>query len=82
MKKYSLKQGKRISKIKCNVCGKELKVENGIVMEGVFSVDYNWGYFSGKDGEMHSFDICEECYDQIMKQFKIPVTSEENRELI
>ncbi len=82
MRKYSLTQRKRISKMKCNVCGKELKVENGIVTEGVCSVDYNWGYFSGKDGERHSFDICEQCYDRIVKQFSIPIDIDENRELI
>ena len=28
-------------------------------MKGVFRVDYEWGYFSEKDGERHAFDLCE-----------------------
>ena len=30
------------------------------------------GYFSGKDGESCSFDLCEECFDEITKGFLIP----------
>lgn len=72
----------KIDKMKCNVCGKEIKVENGIIEEGVLSADKVWGYFSEKDGQIHSFDICEDCYDKWIKTFKIPVEIEQAKELI
>lgn len=57
----------------CNACGKKLKVENGMEMEGVFRGKAEWGYFSEKDGETHSFDLCEACYDKWISAFQIPV---------
>ncbi|MGN0382822.1 MAG: hypothetical protein ACI4DS_01025 [Eubacterium sp.] len=71
-----------IEKLVCNKCGKEIKVVNGIVKEGVFMIDYDWGYFSHKDGERHSFDLCEECYNLMISEFKFPATRKENTELI
>ena len=68
-----VKEQKELKKIVCNCCGKELMVKGGIVREGVFSAEYSWGYFSEKDGETHSFDLCEECYDKWIGGFKIPV---------
>lgn len=71
-----------LQKVVCNQCGRELKLENGIVQEGVFHGDIRWGYFSGKDGEIHSFDLCEGCYDRLTGGFRIPVTVEEQTELL
>ena len=42
----------------------------------------SWGYFSEKDGETHSFDLCEECYDRITGQFAVPVEKKDELELI
>lgn len=58
----------------CNVCGKELLCENGIIREGAIDATIDWGYFSKKDLEVHKFIVCEECYGEIIKNFKIPVT--------
>lgn len=77
MRQYQLKERKELQKIQCNKCGKEIFVENGFSREGVFSVDYTWGYFSNKDGERHSFDLCECCYDEMIRSFQIPVEIEE-----
>lgn len=68
-----VKEQKELKKMVCNCCGKELMVKGGIVREGVFSAECSWGYFSEKDGETHSFDLCEECYDKWIGGFKIPV---------
>ena len=73
MKKYS---------IFCNMCGKKIKMENDRVREGVLSVEKSWGYFSEKDGEVHSFDLCEKCYDRLISQFEIPVTVKKQTELL
>lgn len=77
MRQYQLKETKEVKKIICNKCGKEIPVVNGRAEEGVFSVDYTWGYFSEKDGEKHSFDLCEFCYNKMLVSFKIPVEIEE-----
>ena len=36
--------------------------------------------FSHKDGELHRFDICEECYDTWIASFQIPVYGEQELE--
>lgn len=40
-------------------------------------MEKQWGYFSGKDGETHRFELCEECYDRLTASFRIPVETEE-----
>lgn len=79
MRKYNQKT---LVTMWCNCCGRELKLENEIVKEGVFSVDTYWGYFSKRDGECHSFDLCESCYDRIVEEFKLPVSVRDSTELI
>lgn len=59
--------------IRCNCCGKALKVENGILKEDAFEATKEWGYFSKRDMEIHHFNLCEECYDKIISGFQIPV---------
>lgn len=71
-----------IEKIICNCCGREIKTERGFAREGVMSADIDWGFFSKYDGEKHSFDLCMECYDKMINEFKIPVEKTENTELI
>lgn len=66
----------------CNCCKKKILVENGIVMEGVLSVQADWGYFSKKDGEIHKFDICEQCYEEWISQFKIPIEVVSKNEML
>ena len=80
MKKYT--QDNKLDKIICNKCGRELNVEKQIPKEGVLSVRTAWGYFSKKDGQIHSFDLCEDCYDQWIKTFAVPVEKEEDTELL
>lgn len=82
MRQYAESGKITLKKIVCNQCGRELKLENGIVQEGVFSGEVRWGYFSGKDGEFHSFDLCEACFDRLAGGFAVPVTVEEERELL
>ncbi len=57
----------------CNSCGKSFKIENGIMMEDAFEATKEWGYFSERDLEVHHFNLCEECYEKLISQFKIPV---------
>ena len=48
----------------------------GILREGAAHFDVAWDYFSEKDGEVHHFDLCESCYDDLVSSFKIPVDAE------
>lgn len=59
--------------LSCNCCGKSFKMENGIMMEDAFEATKEWGYFSERDMEVHHFNLCEDCYNQLISQFKIPV---------
>ena len=77
MRKYNDKESTELLEIQCNCCGKQLLVKNGIVREGCMMYQDIFGYFSHKDGEMHSFDLCEDCYDRIVQSFKISVSIEE-----
>lgn len=66
----------------CNSCGKELRMQNDIVLEGAISSNIKWEYFSEKDGQSHKFVLCESCYDKIIGDFKIPIEIVEEVELI
>ena len=74
MRQYQIKETKEIKKIICNQCGKEIPVVDG------YPRDQEWGYFSEKDGERHSFDLCEECYDRLLASFKLPAEIENKAE--
>lgn len=71
MRKYN-KNTNELEAAVCNCCGKSMKIQNGMLLEGICSVDMTWGYFSGKDLEKHEFDLCEECYDRITLSFAVP----------
>ena len=70
---------------KCNKCGQILKTEqqmgnaNGSSM---ITIEIPWGYFSGKDGEIHKIILCETCYDEWIRSFQVPVEIKENVELL
>ncbi len=76
MRQYKTQEIKAIDKIICNKCGKEIVVNNGIPEADVFSAEKRWEYFSQKDNEVHSFDLCEKCYDELVATFRIPVDIE------
>lgn len=82
MRQYTGRERKQLTKIVCNECGRILKIQNGILQEGVFRGMADWGFFSEKDGEIHSFDLCEKCYDRLISGFSIPVETEEQTELL
>lgn len=73
---------KKENDIYCNMCGKKIKRKDGILREDVLSVKKTWGYFSDRDGEVHEFDLCEPCYEEIVRRFQIPVTRTELKEML
>lgn len=65
----------------CNGCGREIKHKEDILLEDVFCGRKTWGYFSKKDTQLHSFHLCEECYDNLVNHFVIPPEVTEMTEL-
>lgn len=57
----------------CNKCGREMKIINGILHEDGLFVTKDWGYFSAKDLQIHKFCLCESCYDELVRDFVIPI---------
>lgn len=66
----------------CNCCKKELPVENGILKAEGIRIRHTFGYFSKKDGQTESFDLCEDCYRKLTDKFRIPVEKREETELM
>lgn len=66
----------------CNSCGKLLKAENGILKEDAFEATKEWGYFSERDMEVHHFNLCEDCYNKVISQFKIPIEIRKKTEVL
>lgn len=82
MQKYEGTQDRKLIRVVCNKCGRSLKVEDGYLKEGCFSAETAFGYFSRKDGMSHRFDLCEDCYDEMISQFMVPVEEREGAELL
>lgn len=80
MRKY--KSNGELETVICNCCGKKLAVKDSILREGGLEIKHAWDYFSEKDGEIHKFDLCEECYDEMLGTFRIPAEVEETREFL
>ena len=72
----------RLTAVVCNCCGRKIAHSGNIITSGALSFRAGWGYFSNKDGELHTFDLCEHCYDRIVDGFKIPVDVEQRTELV
>ena len=67
------KEINELEKIICNKCGKEISVIQGVAREDFLEVKKRWGYFSDKDNQEDVFDLCEQCYDELVASFKIRI---------
>lgn len=82
MREYQSVQERKLMQVVCNKCGRSLKVEGGCLKEGGVSITVPFGYFSRRDGITHHFDLCEDCYDSIIKEFAVSVEEEEAVEML
>lgn len=82
MRRYEEGTERKLTRVVCNMCGRQLKLQDGRLREGCFTADAVFGYFSRKDGETHHFDLCEDCYDGILAKFRVPAETEEETELL
>ncbi len=62
-------------KVVCNICGLNIQLNKDGYFNDYLHIEKQWGYFSKKDGVAHSIDICENCYDKVISQMKIPPNS-------
>lgn len=63
-----------LSEVYCNKCGKLIYSDDMRQKVDYIKIIKEWGYFSDKDMETHSFELCEECYDHLIKTFKFQPT--------
>lgn len=61
----------------CNMCGNEIERQEAAPTGEGLHIEKHWGYFSEKDGEIHTFDLCEKCYDRLTDSFLIPAEIQE-----
>lgn len=66
----------------CNKCGKKLECKDGILHEDGLFVTKEWGYFSDKDLQVHRFNLCERCYDELMESFVVPAEVSDKRSVL
>ncbi len=82
MRKYEWKEKKKLLRVVCNGCGRELDVKNGYLREECFHGEHVPGYFSEADGTRAAFDLCGACYRKLTERFAVPVEQDEEVELL
>lgn len=65
----------------CHCCGKEFAMNGDMFMEEFLHIEKDWGYFSDQDGMNLSFDVCEKCLMDWIKDFKHKPALQERIEL-
>ncbi len=81
MRKYTQKETvqENLEQVFCNCCGKEIPKDHFGYFHDYVHIEKQWNYFSQKDGEQYTFDICESCFDAWIKGFSIsPQTEQES----
>lgn len=73
MKEYgmAMQENHEVTKVVCNCCGKEIPLVGNGIWEEYFHGEKTWGYLSNQDGQQDSFDLCQDCYEKIVSDFKI-----------
>ena len=62
----------------CDRCGLEQKMHHGMSDRDIIEIRHQYGYGSPKDGDYIEADICEVCFDEIVKKMNITVRRYEN----
>lgn len=63
----------QLHQVFCNRCGKEIIRNNFGEFDDYLHIEKTWGYHSKKDGIKQEVDLCESCFDEIVKGFQIPL---------
>ena len=51
----------------CDSCGKEIRKNKFNEFEDFYQIEKTSGYHSNKGGQHDCYDICEDCYDRMIK---------------
>lgn len=72
MKKYKtvIVEKNQVERVICNCCGQDIKKDRFGQLEDYVTIKKNWGYNSAFDGQVHDYDICNECYRDWINKFK------------
>jgi len=65
-----------VQDIFCNICGEKIQKNKLGYFEDFLGINKTWGYHSPFDGETHDFDICLNCYKEILDKMKIKPANE------
>ena len=65
MNKYQTRQTRVLTDICCDACGASCKTP--LDDYEVATISAQWGYHSRKDGESYHLDLCENCFDDVVK---------------
>lgn len=71
MTKKVISEKEEVYDILCNMCGESIGKDTYGNFSDYLSVNKEWGYLSSKDGQGHQFDLCEDCYNNLIDKFKI-----------
>lgn len=55
----------------CNRCGKKHDNHDHIDFSDIESFSHTFGYGTTLDGTKYEFDLCEDCFKEIISDFKI-----------
>ena len=61
-----------MKEICCNQCGRQIEKNEFGYFDDHLSVEKTWGYGTAIDGDTHIFDLCFECYSDLISKFKHP----------
>ncbi len=61
-----------IENIFCNMCGLEIAKDKFGNYSSYFDSTFRWNYPSKFDNEVHTFQLCEKCYEKLISEFKLP----------
>jgi len=64
---------KLLNEVRCNLCGQQIKKDDFGYIADHLSVSKSWGYGQPTDGETHAFDLCYDCYVDLVSRFEIPM---------
>lgn len=62
---------------RCDICGREMLDPSVVGTADLNDIcdhaklEANWGYFSNKDRQVHTCDMCEECYDKVREYIEV-----------
>lgn len=75
MKKFNQemiqKLEKKIDKVYCNACGREIKMNKYGYFDDYLTVEKRWSYGSRFDNQVHSFDLCQDCYNILIESLQV-----------